>query len=89
LIQIWKTYRKLATPAFNSSLSPDMVGETTMELFSFMKKNLNLNEQPIDVFTLFQRITIEILGKMAFGHQFGVSSFILLISFYCYISGGG
>ncbi|RGB29392.1 cytochrome P450 [Rhizophagus diaphanus] len=64
---LWKTYRKLATPAFNSALRTDMIGETTMELFTFMEKNLS---EPIDVFILFQRITIEILGKMAFGHQF-------------------
>ncbi|EXX67746.1 hypothetical protein RirG_111610 [Rhizophagus irregularis DAOM 197198w] len=64
---LWKTYRKLATPAFNSALRTDMIGETTMELFTFMEKNLS---GPTDIFILLQRITIEILGKMAFGHQF-------------------
>lgn len=54
-----------------------MIGETTMELFTFMGKNLS---GPIDIFILFQRITIEILGKMAFGYQFGVS---LIFFFFC------
>ncbi|GBB89435.1 hypothetical protein RclHR1_16100002 [Rhizophagus clarus] len=65
---VWRTYRKLATPAFNSAVNPDMVAKTNMDLFAYMDKNLH---RPIEIFTLFQRITIEILGKMAFGYQFG------------------
>jgi hypothetical protein len=40
-----------------------------MDLFSFMQKNLNL---PIDVYEVMQRITIEVLGIVAFEHKFGV-----------------
>jgi hypothetical protein len=47
-----------------------MVGETMMDLFTFMQQNLN---QPIDAFELMQRVTIEVLGKLAFGYRFGVS----------------
>ena len=47
-----------------------MVGETMMDLFTFMQQNLN---KPIDTFELMQRITIEVLGKLAFGYRFGVS----------------
>ncbi|GBB91122.1 hypothetical protein RclHR1_18250004 [Rhizophagus clarus] len=65
---IWRTYRKLATPAFNNALSPEMVGETTLDLFSFIQQNLN---RPIDVFEVMQRTTIEVLGKLAFGYKFG------------------
>ncbi|CAB4483282.1 unnamed protein product [Rhizophagus irregularis] len=65
---IWRTYRKLATPAFNNALSPEMVGETTLDLISFIQQNLN---RPIDVFEIMQRTTIEVLGKLAFGYKFG------------------
>ncbi|EXX68538.1 cytochrome P450 [Rhizophagus irregularis DAOM 181602=DAOM 197198] len=64
----WRTYRKLATPAFNNALSPEIVGETVMDLFSFIQQNLN---RPIDIFEVMQRTTIEVLGKLAFGYRFG------------------
>ena len=50
-----------------------------MDLFALMQKKLN---QPVDIFETMQRSTIEVLGKLAFGHKFGVSTrnlFILLI----------
>ncbi|RIA87775.1 cytochrome P450 [Glomus cerebriforme] len=65
---IWRTSRKIANPAFNNALSPEIVGETTMELFAFMQQNLN---RPINVFEVMQRTTIEVLGKLAFGYKFG------------------
>jgi hypothetical protein len=46
-----------------------MVGETTLDLISFIQQNLN---RPIDVFEIMQRTTIEVLGKLAFGYKFGV-----------------
>ena len=52
-------------------MSPQIAGETTMELFNFMKQYLN---RPIDVFETMQRVTVEVLGKLAFGHKFGVSN---------------
>ncbi|EXX68026.1 Dit2p [Rhizophagus irregularis DAOM 197198w] len=64
----WRAHRKLATPAFNNALSPEMVGETTLDLISFIQQNLN---RPIDVFEIMQRTTIEVLGKLAFGYKFG------------------
>ena len=60
----------MATPAFNKALSPETVGETVMDLFTFMQQNLN---HPIDVYETMQRITIEVLGKLAFGYHLGVS----------------
>ncbi|GET01449.1 cytochrome P450 [Rhizophagus clarus] len=65
---LWRTYRKLANTAFNSALSPEMVGETVLELFSYTQRNLDL---PIDIYETMQRTTIEILGKLAFGYKFG------------------
>jgi hypothetical protein len=41
-----------------------------LELLDFMKNNL---DRPINAYKSMQRITIEILGKLAFGHKFGVS----------------
>ena len=61
--------QKISNPAFNKALSPEIVGETVMDLFTFMKQNLN---RPIDIFETMQRITIEVLGKLAFGYKFGV-----------------
>ena len=46
-----------------------MVGETTLDLISFIQQNLN---RPIDVFETMQRTTIEVIGKLAFGYKFGV-----------------
>uniref|UniRef100_A0A1D1YE05 Cytochrome P450 4F22 n=1 Tax=Anthurium amnicola TaxID=1678845 RepID=A0A1D1YE05_9ARAE len=66
--ELWRTFRNLANPAFNNALSPEAAGETVMDFFSFMQQNLN---QPIDIFEVMQRITIEVLGKLAFGYQFG------------------
>ncbi|RIA86494.1 cytochrome P450 [Glomus cerebriforme] len=65
---LWRTYRNLANPIFNLALSPEMVGETIIDFFAFMQQNLN---RPIDVFEVSQRITIEVLGKLAFGYKFG------------------
>jgi hypothetical protein len=62
-----------------------MVGETTLDLISFIQQNLN---RPIDVFEIMQRTTIEVLGKLAFGYKFGVSlkkifvMFVMFISYY-------
>ena len=66
-------YKRLATSAFNSALSPVPVGESTMDLFDFMKSHLN---QPIDIFETIQRPTIDVLGKLVFGHKFGVRYFL-------------
>lgn len=75
----WRTYRKLATPAFNNALSPEIVGETVMDLFSFIQQNLN---RPIDIFEVMQRTTIEVLGKLAFGYRFGVNIKIYYRGFF-------
>ncbi|CAG8743171.1 11438_t:CDS:2, partial [Funneliformis caledonium] len=58
---------EIRNPAFNNALSPDIVGETTFELFNFTQQNLN---RPIDIFEIMQRTTIEVLGNLAFGYQF-------------------
>ncbi|CAG8721864.1 6756_t:CDS:2, partial [Funneliformis mosseae] len=58
---------EISNPAFNNALSPDIVGETTFELFNFTRQNLNI---PIDIFEIMQRTTIEMLGNLAFGYQF-------------------
>ncbi|CAG8748005.1 12220_t:CDS:2, partial [Funneliformis caledonium] len=67
----WRTFRRLASPAFNNALSPDIVGDTTFELFNFMQHNLS---RPIDIFEIMQRTTVEVLGKLAFGYRFGAST---------------
>ncbi|CAI2177310.1 11164_t:CDS:10 [Funneliformis geosporum] len=74
----WRTFRKLANPAFNKALSPDIVGEITFELFNFMKQDLG---RPIDIFETMQRITIEVLGKLAFGYRFGAIESVYYLIF--------
>ncbi|CAG8677871.1 21108_t:CDS:2 [Rhizophagus irregularis] len=48
-----------------------MAPEEDVPKFEFFYSNDENLSGPINIFTLFQRITIEILGKMAFSHQFG------------------
>ncbi|CAG8643640.1 6225_t:CDS:2 [Funneliformis caledonium] len=67
----WRTHRKLATPAFNKALSPEIVGETVYEQFDFIQQH---SSGHIDLFELMQRTTIEVFGKLAFGYQFGAKS---------------
>jgi hypothetical protein len=55
------------------------VGETVMDLYSFMQQNLN---RPVDIFEIMQRATIEVLGKLAFGYQFGVRSIWEFLCFF-------
>ncbi|CAG8474977.1 8193_t:CDS:2 [Gigaspora rosea] len=62
----WERQRKIATPAFNRALRPEMVGECTNEFINLVNK---WTDKPIDVFSLMQRITIQILGKLAFAYD--------------------
>ncbi|CAG8792359.1 20601_t:CDS:2, partial [Racocetra persica] len=55
--------RKMATPAFNKSLNPEMIGECTSELITLLNKH---TDTPLDIFTLMKRITVQTLGKLAF-----------------------
>lgn len=68
----------MASIAFNRAMDPEIVGETTMDLFNFMQPNLN---QPIDVYETIQRPVLEVLGKLAFGYKFGVRIFYTVIFF--------
>ncbi|CAG8687235.1 6938_t:CDS:2, partial [Funneliformis mosseae] len=72
----WRTFRRLATPAFNNALSPDIVGETMFELFNFMQHNLS---RPIDVFEIMQRTTIECLNSAETPHIINVYKYIISI----------
>ncbi|CAG8781606.1 4341_t:CDS:2, partial [Cetraspora pellucida] len=62
----WVRQRRIATPAFNRALRPEMVGECTNEFITLLNK---WTGTPIDVFSLMQRITIQILGKLAFAYD--------------------
>ena len=67
-------YVILASTAFNRALSPEIVGETTIDLFNFMQPHLN---QPINVYETIQRPILDVLGKLAFGYKFGVTIFCI------------
>ncbi|CAG8745346.1 25215_t:CDS:10, partial [Dentiscutata erythropus] len=62
----WVRQRKIATPAFNRALRSEMVGECTNEFINLLNK---WTDTPIDVFSLMQRITVQILGKLAFAYD--------------------
>ncbi|POG74196.1 cytochrome P450 [Rhizophagus irregularis DAOM 181602=DAOM 197198] len=83
----WRSTRKLADSALNlaSHQYPEVVGEITMDLFTFMNPNLN---RPINIIESMRRISIEALGKFAFGYKFGClesQEVPRLISVYDYI----
>ena len=61
--------RKLANAAFNRALSHDVIGENALKLFKLMDCDL---KNTINIYDMMQRTTVEILGQVAFGHQFGV-----------------
>ncbi len=63
-------YRRLANAAFNRALSHDVVGKNAFKLFKLMDNNLN---KPVNVYDMMQRVTMEILGQVAFAYEFGVS----------------
>ncbi|CAG8704547.1 6387_t:CDS:2, partial [Dentiscutata heterogama] len=52
--------RKMATPAFNKSLSPEMIGECTNELITLLNK---WEDIPLDI------CTVQTLGKLAFSYD--------------------
>src|SRR5437660_1016310 len=63
----WITHRRIANPALNKALSPEVIGKETIDLINLLDK---LVDQPIDINKLMQRITIQILGKIAFSYDF-------------------
>ncbi|CAI2177339.1 17401_t:CDS:10 [Funneliformis geosporum] len=64
----WRAHRKLSNPAFNRSLSSNVMGEVVLDAFKLMNSEIH---EPIDIYELLQHITIEVLGLVAFGHSFG------------------
>ncbi|GES79101.1 cytochrome P450 [Rhizophagus clarus] len=64
----WRMQRKLANAAFNRALSHDVIGENAFKLFDLMDYNV---ENPINIYDMMQRTTIEILGQVAFAYKFG------------------
>ncbi|CAG8645369.1 3806_t:CDS:10, partial [Funneliformis mosseae] len=64
----WRVYRKLSNPAFNLLLTPNAIGEVVLEAFKYMSSEIH---EPIDIYEMLQHITIEVLGKVAFGYSFG------------------
>ncbi|CAG8528426.1 10653_t:CDS:2, partial [Scutellospora calospora] len=62
----WAQQRKIATPAFNRALRPEMVGDCTKDFITLLDK---WTDTPMNVFLLMQRVTIQILGKLAFAYD--------------------
>jgi len=44
------------------------MGNVVLEAFRYLRKEIY---QPVDIYELLQRITIEVLGQLAFGYSFG------------------
>ncbi|CAG8689933.1 26123_t:CDS:2 [Dentiscutata erythropus] len=72
----WAQQRKVASPAFNQVLRPDMVGECTNEFIKLLNK---WTDTPIDVLSLSKRLTIQILGKLAFTYDMKFDNYIFEI----------
>ncbi|RIA80803.1 cytochrome P450 [Glomus cerebriforme] len=64
----WRTHRKLSNPAFNRALSPHVMGDVVLNTFRYLQNDIH---KPVDIYELLQRITIEVLGQVAFGYSFG------------------
>ncbi|GBB96425.1 hypothetical protein RclHR1_02750017 [Rhizophagus clarus] len=64
----WRTHRKLSNPAFNRALSPNIIGDVVLDAFRYLRKEIH---EPVNIYELLQRITIEVLGQLAFGYSFG------------------
>ncbi|CAG8518678.1 32589_t:CDS:2, partial [Racocetra persica] len=62
----WLRQRKIATPAFNRALRPEMVYECANDFITLLNK---WTGTPIDAFSLMQRVTIQVLGKLAFEYD--------------------
>ncbi|CAG8630704.1 45336_t:CDS:2, partial [Gigaspora margarita] len=62
----WVRQRNIASTAFNRSLRPDIVAECTKEFITLLNKWTDI---PIDVLSLTKRLTIQILGKLAFAYD--------------------
>ncbi|RIB14830.1 cytochrome P450 [Gigaspora rosea] len=62
----WMQQRKIASLAFNRTLRPDMVVECTNEFITLLNK---WTDTPIDILSLSKRLTIQILGKLAFAYD--------------------
>jgi cytochrome P450 len=65
--QKWITHRRIANPAFNRALSPEVVGKTVFDLITLLDK---LDDQPLDIYKVMQRTTIQVFGKVAFSYDF-------------------
>ncbi|CAG8681621.1 8740_t:CDS:10, partial [Gigaspora rosea] len=62
----WVRQRKIASPAFNRVLCPDIATECTNEFIMLLNKWI---DTPVDVLSLTKRLTIQILGKLAFAYD--------------------
>ncbi|KAJ9056366.1 hypothetical protein DSO57_1033881 [Entomophthora muscae] len=63
----WRRHRKVANPAFKKTWSTDMFGECTENLSELIKAS---NGSPLMVQGLFQRLTLDVLGKGLFSYDF-------------------
>lgn len=45
------------------------MGDVVLDAFRYLRKEIH---KPVNIYELLQRITIEVLGQLAFGYSFGV-----------------
>ncbi|CAB4414956.1 unnamed protein product [Rhizophagus irregularis] len=63
---VWRRHRRIANPAFKN-LPKHVFVESTIKLLNVMEK---FDNQPIEVKNLMHRLTLDVLGKAAFGFDF-------------------
>ncbi|OZJ04259.1 hypothetical protein BZG36_02468 [Bifiguratus adelaidae] len=59
---IWKTHRKIASPAFRKSMPLQLFGKATLELFEEFKKA----NYKVDSSDYMERFTLDVIGRAAF-----------------------
>ena len=53
------------------------MGDVVLEAFQYLRNKIH---KQVDIYELLQRITIEVLGQVAFGYSFGVSNKLSFIT---------
>ncbi|KAI0223656.1 hypothetical protein L0F63_003223 [Massospora cicadina] len=64
----WRRHRRIANPAFKKTWSTEMFGGCTEKLTQLIESEIG---NPLQVQDLFQRLTLDVLGKGLFSYDFG------------------
>ncbi|KAI8070939.1 cytochrome P-450 cyp509A1 [Gongronella butleri] len=66
----WKRHRKIVNPAFHRSMPVRLFSELTADMISFINEQHPSKTFTLDAGALFERITLDIISKAAYGVDF-------------------